>query len=92
MEIVWSKTSLETFFKVVDYLFEHWTLTEIESFEKNVDDLLEKISVNIELCPQSKIFGYRKCIIDNQNALVYSIINNKISLVTFIDTRSQSIY
>jgi hypothetical protein len=92
MEIVWSETSLETFFKVIDYLFEHWTLKEIQNFEINVDELLEKLSINNELCPQSKIFGYRKCIIDTQNALVYSVINNKIFLVTFIDTRSQTIY
>jgi len=92
MEIVWSETSLETFFKVVDYLFENWTLKEIKRFETSVDTLLEKISINNELCPESKIFGYRKCIIDSHNALVYSIINNKIFLVTFIDTRSQTIY
>jgi plasmid stabilization system protein ParE len=92
MEIVWSETSLETFFKVVDYLFEHWTLKEIQKFETSVDELLEKITTNNELCPQSEIFGYRKCIIDTQNALVYSIINNKIFLVTFIDTRSQTIF
>nr|WP_315151852.1 hypothetical protein [uncultured Flavobacterium sp.] len=92
MEIVWSETSLETFFKVIDYLFEHWTLKEIQKFETSVDELLEKISINNELCPQSKILGYRKCIIDTQNALVYSIISNKIFLVTFIDTRSQTIF
>jgi hypothetical protein len=92
MEIVWSETSLETFFKVVDYLFEHWTLKEIQSFEISVDKLLEKISINNELCPESKMFGYRKCLIDTHNALVYSIINNKIFLITFIDTRSQTNY
>jgi hypothetical protein len=37
MEIVWSETALETFFGVVDYLFEHWSIKEIEIFEKNVD-------------------------------------------------------
>ena len=92
MEIVWSETSLETFFKVVDYLFEHWTLKEIKTFEKNVDKLLEKIIINNQLCPESKMFGYRKCIIDSHNALVYSIINDKIFLVTFVDTRSQTNY
>nr|WP_315198127.1 hypothetical protein [uncultured Flavobacterium sp.] len=92
MEIVWSETSLETFLKVVDYLFEQWSIKEIQNFETSVDELLEKISTHNELCPKSKIFGYRKCIIDAQNALVYSIINNKVFLVTFIDTRSQTIF
>lgn len=92
MEIVWSETSLETFFNVIDYLIEHWTLKQIKTFETNVDELLEKIRINNQLCPESKMFGYRKCIIDSNNALVYSIINDKIFLVTFLDTRSQTNY
>ena len=92
MEIVWSETALETFFRVVDYLFEHWSIKEIETFEKNVDSLLEKIETNNELCPESNLYGYRKCVIDEHNSLVYSIVNNTIFLVTFIDNRSQNIY
>jgi hypothetical protein len=36
MEVVWTENALESFFKVVDYLFDHWTLQEIESFKLNV--------------------------------------------------------
>jgi hypothetical protein len=38
MEIVWSETAIETFFKVVDY----WTNKEIESFENKVANSLTK--------------------------------------------------
>jgi hypothetical protein len=34
MEVVWTETALETFFKVVDYLFDYWSTKEIETFEK----------------------------------------------------------
>ena len=33
MEIVWTETALETFFKVIDYLADHWTNIEIETFD-----------------------------------------------------------
>jgi plasmid stabilization system protein ParE len=94
MEVVWSETALETFFKVVDYLFENWSVKEIETFENNVDDLLEKLKTHNQLCPQSNLYGYRKCVIDQNNSLVYSLINNTdtIFLVTFIDNRSQTIF
>ena len=92
MEIIWSQNALNTFFGVVDYLSEHWAVKEIYRFDKNVDDLLGKIIIHNELCPQSKLYGYRKCLIDEQNSLVYSIVNNKIFIITFLDNRSQNIF
>lgn len=92
MTVVWSETALETFLKVVDYLFEHWSIEEIETFENKVDDLLEKLKTHNKLCPESRLHGYRKCVIDQHNSLVYSIVNNTIFLVTFIDNRSQNVF
>lgn len=66
MEIVWSENALENFLRVVDFLFEKWTLTEVNTFELNVDNLLEKIAIHSDFCPKSRLFGYRKCSIDNQ--------------------------
>ena len=92
MEIVWSVNALENFLRVVDFLFEKWTLTEVNAFELIVDNLLEKIAIHNDLCPKSNLYGYRKCIIDNQNSLIYTIVNNKIFLISFIDNRSQVMY
>lgn len=92
MEIIWSETALNSFLSTVDYLFEKWSIKEINSFESKVDDLLETLLANNELCPESKIFGYRKCSIDGINSLVYSIVNNKLFLVTFLDNRSSNLF
>lgn len=92
MEIVWSETALETFFKVIDYLFDNWTDKEMEAFEINVDTLLERLTSFNEICSESKLFGYRKCVIDKHNWLVYHIENNILYLVTFIDNRSNHSY
>lgn len=89
MEVVWTETALETFFKVVDYLYDHWSSKEIETFENNVDALIERIASFNQICPESKLFGYRKCVIDEHNSLIYHVVNNTFLLVTFIDNRSQ---
>ncbi len=44
MEVVWTETTLETFFKVVDYLQDHWSSKEIETFENNFDDLFKELA------------------------------------------------
>lgn len=92
MEIVWSETALNSFLGTIDYLFEKWSLKKINNFELKVDRLLENILANNELCPESKIFGYRKCSIDGINSLVYLIVNNTLFLVTFLDNRSSNLF
>ncbi len=92
MEIIWTDTALETYLKVIDYLFDYWTIKELDFFEVDVDQLIERISTYNQICPESELFGYRKCVIDEHNSLVYLIENNKLLLVTFIDNRSQHSY
>jgi plasmid stabilization system protein ParE len=92
MEIIWTDTALETYLKVINYLIDYWTMKEMEAFEIDVDQLIERISSFNQICPESKLFGYRKCVIDEQNSLVYHIENDKLLLVTFFDNRSQHSY
>lgn len=92
MEVVWTETALETFFKVVDYLFDYWSNKEIKTFENKVDQLIERLATFNQICPESKLFGYRKCTIDEHNSLIYHVVNNKLLLITFIDNRSQHTY
>lgn len=92
MEIIWSETALETYLKVIDYLFEKWTIKEINVFESKVDELLIKIQKSNQFCPESKILGYKKCAIDSNNSVIYTISNNNILLITFLDNRSSNIF
>ena len=92
MEIVWTETALETFFSVIDYLSDNWTNIEIETFDENVNELIDRIATHKQICPEAKLFGYRKCVIDNQNSMIYHIINEKLLIVTFVDNRSQHSY
>lgn len=89
MEIIWTETSLETYFKVIEYLLGSWANSVLETFEFKVDNLLFRIKNNNNICPESKILGLRKCLIDENNSLIYEILENKIYLVTFVDNRSE---
>lgn len=88
MEIVWSEIALESYFKVIDYLFNQWTEKEVKKFDEKVEALFQRLTSHIEICPKSKLLGYRKCVIDEYNSLIYYIANNKLFLVTFLDNRS----
>jgi plasmid stabilization system protein ParE len=92
VEVVWTDTALETFLKVIDYLFDYWTLKEVENFELNVDQLIDRVASFNQICPESNLFGYQKCVIDEYNSMIYHIVNNKLLIVTFIDNRSDNIY
>jgi len=81
MEIVWTEVALDSFYKVVDYLFDYWSIDAITTFEENVDKLIEKITNHNHICPEAKLFGYRKCVIDEQNSMIYHIINDRLLIV-----------
>lgn len=88
MEVIWTQTSIETYYNVIDYLLSSWTKAVLQTFELNVDNLLIRIINNYNICPESKIFGLRKCVIDENNSLIYEILGHKIYLLTFVDNRS----
>jgi len=92
MEIIWSEETLKNYLKVIDYLFENWKIKEIERFENHFNRLIDNLKSNAAICPKSKILNLRKCIIDENNSLIYQEINNKIFLVTIIDNRSFHFY
>ena len=92
MEVIWSEETFENYIKIVDYLLENWTIREVERFENNFNKLIDNLKNHTAICPKSKILDVRKCIIDENNSLIYKGINNKIFLITIIHNRSYHIY
>jgi plasmid stabilization system protein ParE len=90
--LFWTENAIESFCKVVDYLFDNWSSQAIEIFELETDKLIERVASFNQICSESKLFGYRKCVIDSQNSMIYYILNNKLPIVNFIDNRSQNFY
>jgi hypothetical protein len=90
MEIVWSAKARITFFKVLDYLQQHWTRKEIVQFSQRTEIVIRAIRKNHGIFPiSSKNKEIRKAIVDKNNSFFYSVDvpNNKIYLLTFYDNR-----
>lgn len=92
MEIIWSEETFENYIKVIDYLLENWTMKEVKRFENNFNHLIDNLINHTAICPKSKVLEVRKCIIDENNSLIYKEIHSKIFLITIIHNRSYHIY
>lgn len=92
MEVVWSDEVLQNYFRVLDYLLENWSVREIDNFESRFDDLILRLQNHKEICPESLLLNYRKCLIDKNNSLIYQETNNKIFLIAIIDNKSSHQY
>lgn len=92
MKVEWSDSAKIQLWKVIDYLYEKWTENEVVAFRNELNTLIENIIANPKICPQSKHFNLRKCLINKQNALIYLIENDTIIIVYIVDTRSSHSY
>jgi len=92
MEVIWSEETFENYIKVIDYLLENWSIKEVERFENNFNKLIDNLKNHTAICPKSKNLEVRKCIINENNSLIYKEINNKIFLITIIHNKSYPIY
>ena len=88
MNIIWSATAEKTYLFIIAQVLEKWTPKEAKRFITDVDKLLMAVSKNNHICPVSKIYNLRKCIVNRHTSLVYRISKNKIELVTFLYNKS----
>jgi hypothetical protein len=94
MEVIWSAKAKITYYKVLDYLDNHWTKKEIIQFNKRTEIVLHAIKKNQEIFPVSlKHKNIRKAIIDKNNSFFYEVdrYNKKIYLLTFFDNRQNPV-
>ena len=90
--IFWSETAVESYERIIDYLFEKWTEKEISDFQIRVNALLESLDSNFYLCKPSVFIPYRKCVVTKQTSLVYAVENKNILLITFLSNYSAHSY
>jgi len=93
MNIIWSKRAKLSYNKLVDDILEKWDYTVAEKLQCKVDALIDNLKTHNKLCPKSKQFKVRKCIIHKNTSLVYRIKNkSEIELITFVSNRSDHKY
>lgn len=92
METVWSEDSIRDYFRIIDFLTSNWPSEIAVKFDFQLNLLVERIQKFEEICPQSKLLNFHKCLIDKHNSLIYKMINDKLFIVAIIDNRSNHPY
>ena len=92
MVVTWSKRASKSYLKTLESILEKWTVKEGEAFMDEVDSYINNLSKNKMLCPPSKKINLRKCVVSKQTSLIYKVYGKKISIVVFIDNKSNHKY
>jgi len=92
MKVIWSAEAEKTYFETLEFIFNNWNIKTVESFEEKVFHVLDLISENNKLFPASKKKSIYKAVISKQTSVIYSISKNEITLLYFIDNRSDHQY
>lgn len=90
--IDWSVEATDTFKSTFSYLVEEFNLEVAYKFRSYTYELLTSLADNNKLCPTSIKINIRRCVLHKNTSLVYTLIRNKILLVTFIDNRTEHKY
>lgn len=88
----WSVNAKNTYLDSISLILQKWTIKEVKHFETLVNDLLTRLESNKNLCPKSKQFKLRKCVLSKQTSLIYQSNYKTIDLIAFIDNRSSHSY
>ncbi|MGE5339943.1 MAG: type II toxin-antitoxin system RelE/ParE family toxin [Candidatus Omnitrophota bacterium] len=95
-EIEWTENAREDLKRIIEYIRDEWSINVAEKFIDKVDSILEIISDSPYIGMASiKRKGVRQILITRHNRLFYRLMNNKIILLSFFDTRQdpgKSIY
>ena len=90
MQIIWSAKAKISYFKVLDYLKNHWSQTELDQFNRRTEIVLQAIRRNPEIFPVAQKYrNIRKAMIDKNNSCFYTVdrYQHHIFLLTFFDNR-----
>lgn len=90
--IDWSDTAKENFNTIADYIFDNFGIQSTNKFLHSVENLLQKIQLNQQLCPNSKIKGVRKCTLAKQSSLIYVVQQSCIYIIALVDNRTNHKY
>jgi len=92
LPVIWSPLSEITYSKILDFLKKEWSLKTAIEFDQKTNDLINTLSTQHKMCPQSKSAGFRRCKITPQTFLLYKIQKDHIGLVNFISNATSHSY
>lgn len=90
--VEWSDEATETFKSIFSKLVEEFNLEIANKFRIYTNELIDNLSRNGKLCKKSKHINLRRCVLHKNTSLIYRLNGGIISLVAFIDNRSNHAY
>ncbi len=87
MKVEWSHTAKRNYFRTADYIKEEWGRKSLNTFRKSVKESIAIIAGNPEAFPISKQLEYRKFVVSELNSIIYTVHNDMIYIVDFVNTR-----
>ncbi len=87
LRITWTEEAENTFEAIVLYLQNNWSEKEVQGFVKRVNKVLTLIRENPNLYRRSKQKGIHEAVVTKHNTLYYQVLEERIVLITFWDTR-----
>lgn len=93
MNHIWTTRATSEYEKILFFLLERWTVKEAQKFVENVSSVLTEIENNPSMFKASKTHPYmRKAKISKHNSLIYEVEPDSITLLRFIDHRSNQLH
>jgi len=88
-KIVWSPSAQTSYFKILNYLEEHWSTNEVAAFINRTEEIINFIKNRPSLFQYSKSSNTHKCVLTKQVSLFYRIntSSDQIELLLFWDNR-----
>lgn len=87
LNIRWTKRAEKSFDEIVERIEERWSEKSAKKFVRKTDKVLDLMSDNPLMFPESKKKGIRKGLITKQTSVYYRVFKNIIRLITFRDNR-----
>jgi len=87
-KVLWSSQARITYRETLEFILLKWTVKEAVRLEDAVNNPIEKLERNPELCPGSRVSNLRKCVVSKQTSMIYSKSENEVTIIAFIDNRS----
>ena len=87
-KIFWTDHALSELKNTIEYLEDNWTEKELKNFFRELDHIIELISRNPKLFPESiSKKDIRKAVVTRFNSLYYRVNNNSIEILSFFSNR-----
>ena len=92
MKVSWSTAAQRGYSKTIDYLEDTWGDVVVSGFRKKVRQAIKSISKNPAIAPISPEMDVRRFVVTKHNIIVYTVTDDEIYIVAFVDSNTNHPY